>query len=357
VVMISKYGVEAVDIFLRDLMNKPDEPFGGKRVLIAGDFRQILPIVSGFSGEDETVEETIKRSRLWGSIQHLQLSVNMRVSATGDKKLEEWCDFLLRVGEGKEKCNENGEITLPEEVKKAEHLDMLIEEVFGSSMAEATPARAILAPLNEQCLLVNSQCLRRLKGRGRTYLSEDKIINDPKNRLRKHIPIEVLNMINEGNIPPHALELKRGALVMCIRNMKGTLGIMNGTKMIVEHALRRTVLCSIYQPGSASHGKRVAVPRILNQMKGLKYPFEMQRRQFPLKLAYCMTVNKSQCQTLERIGLWLTKEIPCFSHGQLYVALSRVSVGPSGIILFNDSDDRSVRNVVYKKIFYDVEVT
>ena len=50
-------------------------------------------------------------------------------------------------------------------------------------------------------------------------------------------------------------------------------------------------------------------------------PFTLRHRQFPLRLAYSMTINKAQGQTFEKVGIYLHR--PCFSHGQLYVALSR----------------------------------
>jgi ATP-dependent DNA helicase PIF1 len=51
-------------------------------------------------------------------------------------------------------------------------------------------------------------------------------------------------------------------------------------------------------------------------------PFEFKHLQFPVRLAFAMTLNKAQGQSLQKCGLNL--ENLCFSHGQLYVASSRV---------------------------------
>ena len=67
-----------------------------------------------------------------------------------------------------------------------------------------------------------------------------------------------------------------------------------------------------------------------------KFPFRMRRRQFPVTLAFAMTINKSQSQTLENVGLFLP--IPVFSHGQLYVALLRVKSRSGLKILITDKN-------------------
>ena len=65
-----------------------------------------------------------------------------------------------------------------------------------------------------------------------------------------------------------------------------------------------------------------------------------------------MTINKSQGQTLSRVGLYLPQ--PIFTHGQLYVAISRVKTKRGLKILILDEDGKvtnTTKNVVYKKIF------
>jgi len=81
-------------------------------------------------------------------------------------------------------------------------------------------------------------------------------------------------------------------------------------------------------------------------------PFKIQRRQFPISLCFAMTINKSQGQTLSRVGLYLPR--PVFTHGQLHVAISRVKTKRGLKILILDEDGNvtnTTKNVVYKEIF------
>ncbi|KAL8511565.1 hypothetical protein ACS0TY_018098 [Phlomoides rotata] len=65
-------------------------------------------------------------------------------------------------------------------------------------------------------------------------------------------------------------------------------------------------------------------------------PVRFQRRQFPVLVCFVMTINKSQGQSLSTVGLFLPK--PVFTHGQLYVAVSRVKTKTGLKILCLDEE-------------------
>jgi ATP-dependent DNA helicase PIF1 len=79
-------------------------------------------------------------------------------------------------------------------------------------------------------------------------------------------------------------------------------------------------------------------------------PFTFARKKFPLQLAYAMTINKSQGQTLSHVGLHLTDVV--FSHGQFYVAFSRVKALANIKVQLLDTMHGWIglmRNVVYEE--------
>lgn len=89
-------------------------------------------------------------------------------------------------------------------------------------------------------------------------------------------------------------------------------------------------------------GENVLIPRLPPISNDTR--FEFKKLQFTVRLAYAMTINKSQGQSLQVCGINL--EHQCFSHGQLYVACSRVGK-PSSLFIY--TTDGKAKNIVYER--------
>ena len=94
-------------------------------------------------------------------------------------------------------------------------------------------------------------------------------------------------------------------------------------------------------------GTVVFIPKMQLLPTETDLPFEFTRFQFPIRPCFSMSINKAQGQTLDYVSIWLGDE-HVFTHGQLYVALSRVS-DISNIKIATDNPLLLTRNVVYKE--------
>lgn len=133
---------------------------------------------------------------------------------------------------------------------------------------------------------------------------------------------------------------------MLMRNLNVQSGQCNGTRMRViqmgDHVLRCKILT-----GDKS-GEEVFLPRItLNEEKFI-VPFR--RHQFPIRIAYGMTLNRCQGQTLDMVGLDLRH--PSFAHGQTYDGMSRVRSWDRLKVRLSDNAMESgiTANIVYKEV-------
>jgi ATP-dependent exoDNAse (exonuclease V) alpha subunit len=81
---------------------------------------------------------------------------------------------------------------------------------------------------------------------------------------------------------------------------------------------------------------------------GTDWPFVLHRRQFLVRVAFAMTINKSQGQTLNNVGVYLPS--PVFYHGQLYVAISRVTSSANIKIFSGQGPHEYMRNVIYREV-------
>ena len=295
-------------------------------------------------------------SPLWPSIIKLRLTTNMRA------RTDPWfSDFLLRVGDGVEGTEDGSLIRIPDDMvipynDNSKSLDALIDAIFPAldvnmSRSNYIISRAILSTKNDNVDEINDVLIGRFHGQEKVYYSFDEAIDD-RNDLYS---VEFLNSITVGGLPPHYLRLKVGCPVILLRNIDPGNGLCNGTRLICRSFQPHVIDAEIAVGQHA--GKRVFLPRIpLSPSDDDMFPFKLRRKQFPVRLCFAMTINKAQGQTIPNVGVYLPE--PVFSHGQLYVALSRgISRGNTKVLVKSveksNVDEVYTSNVVYKEVLSD----
>lgn len=137
---------------------------------------------------------------------------------------------------------------------------------------------------------------------------------------------------------------------MLLRNLDQVEGLCNGTRLIVTRMANHVIEAKIISGKNV--GNLTYIPRMSMSPSQSPWPFKLIRRQFPIIVSYAMTINKSQGQTLDSVGLYLPRSV--FSHGQLYVTFSKVRTKAGLKILIHDLEKKplsNTTNVVYKEVF------
>lgn len=267
--------LDAVDTVLRTIRND-DNPFGGIQVVLSGDFFQLPPITRG-----NTPVRFAFQSQVWERMDDLVVCyLDLVYRQTDDPLLSILQDIR------------SGELT----DSTIEQLQARLEEVLPDHL---TPTR--LYTHNVDVDVINAAELKKISGEHKIFQMTSSGKKDGVKLLKKYC------------MAPEELSLKVGATVMCVKN-NTKAGYVNGTLGAVTGFDYDTVLIQ------TTDGTAIEVQQekwVIEQDGNVL----AQINQFPLRLAWAITVHKSQGMTLDEVEVDLSKS---FAPGMGYVALSRV---------------------------------
>ncbi|XP_023759765.1 uncharacterized protein LOC111908164 [Lactuca sativa] len=244
-------------------------------------------------------------SPLWSSIIKLQLTINMRAL------IDPWfSDFLLRIDDGVEEMVHGNFIRIPDDMvipftEKEKSFHALIDAIFPSFEVNRYEldyiiSCAILSRRNDSVDEINDYLIGRFHGEERIYYSFDETVDDINNFYH----VEFLNKLSVSGLPPHYLRLKVGCPIILLRNLDPSNGLCNDTRLICTSFKNNVIDAEIVIGQHA--GKMVFLPRIpLSPSEVDMFPFNLKRKQFPIRLCFAITINKAQRQTILNVGIYL----------------------------------------------------
>jgi len=274
--MLHHFRLDLLDKILR-FMKRVDAPFGGMQVILCGDFFQLPPVTR--RGEPESYFSYHARSFKEGGFTVCYLTEQFRQKDDAHLKL----------------LNEirKGEVT-------ATSKKLLKDRLNKKTLTELEPTR--LYTHNSDVDDINFAELTKLPGNEVQYHMDDS---------GKDFIVEALK---KSCLAPETLRLKVGARVMCVKNSPD-LGYVNGTLGIVVSCARdRDPIIKL------SSGREITLSRASWSIEE-EGKVKAELTQYPLRLAWAITVHKSQGMSLDAVEVDLSKS---FEKGMGYVALSRV---------------------------------
>jgi ATP-dependent DNA helicase PIF1 len=167
----------------------------------------------------------------------------------------------------------------------------------------------ILAPKDTDVNEVNNAILESLSEELHMYLNANSLTPTEEGvsaavgiSMDSLYPVEFLNTLQFSGITNHKLELKVGVPILLLCNLNQSIGLCNGMRLIVKILGQRVIEAEIITGNNVD--KRVFISHIIMSPSRTDWPFVLRRRQFPVRVAFTITINKSQGQTLDNVGVY-----------------------------------------------------
>lgn len=294
---IDEISMMSADLFTKldqvlRIVRHADEPFGGIQLLAIGDFLQLPPVI-----RDEPVDD--QGADLFGDIPNKHGKRFAFESPSWEEagiEVHQLTDIVRQ--------SDRSFTTVLNKVRRGiidDDVREMLEERVNAEDPDPTIRPVKCNGYNKQVDAINMRELQRISGKEKTYKANDTGIPYFVEQIQKYC------------IAPQLLTLKVGAQVMLLRNLDTENGLVNGSLGIVQ---------DFASDGSPMVEFNGGLEKIEPQTWNIEREGDLlaSRTQVPLKLAYAMTIHKSQGQTLDKLEVDLRSS---FEAGMAYVALSR----------------------------------
>ncbi|XP_065315370.1 uncharacterized protein LOC135924246 [Gordionus sp. m RMFG-2023] len=239
--MMTKHAIRCIDVLLREIM-QIITPFGGKVILLGGDFRQTLPVIPRAS-KTCIIESCIKSMNLWHIFHQIQLTHKMRTYS----EEESYIKWLLQIGEGNTPLLPSPLPSYYVEIPLSMLENSLISSIYGDSLLlnniDYLSTSIILTTKNDITLTLNNTIISKLPCPLRQYYSSDSFLSDHTDDSLNY-PLEFLNSHTFWNSTAHTI-IKR---------------LCNGPRLIIK-SMHNYFLDAEIITGT-NKGYRVFIPRI-----------------------------------------------------------------------------------------------
>lgn len=322
--------LDYVNKVLKQVRETP-EPFGGIQVLFFGDYFQLPPV-----GKDKKRKDFCFNCAAWKELAPVPV-VLKDVLRQADKSFADALN-MVRVDEA-----------------GAKHLRLFYERDVPYTQEVPDEVLRIFAT-NGQADAHNKNCFDALSGKVYTYEARDyfytytpagaPVVNSLDELVQRELAValEELKEFNDQCKAPERLELKEGARVMLLRNLDVAQGLANGSCGTVR-SLSKYSVCVDFDNGVS----RFIEPEEFEYIKAGQT--RLIRKQYPLRLAYGITIHKSQGMTYDRLLVDFGR---IFDYGQAYVALSRTRT-LEGLIIKGFDHNKIVANREVKEFYSRLE--
>ncbi|KAL3652345.1 hypothetical protein CASFOL_002026 [Castilleja foliolosa] len=308
---------ECLDKTLRDITGDSIHPFGGKSVLLGGDFRQTLPVKVKCT-RSEIIDSKLPRSYLWQHFRIFRLRENMRLRSHREVSdstdlASQFASWLLSIGDdllGEQDVKDpqnTRHVQIPTQYLIDASENKLISLIYfiydRSTLNNPSPGtlstRAIVCPTNDTSDEINKLVLTLTPGDCKVYSSYDVMVPHSGNHtdLEALYPQEYLNQLSFPGMPPHELTLKINTPIILIRNINQTLGLCNGTRLIVTQLLTRIIEAQIIT-GTSGKKEELCYQFVDIYGDGIEATAEVKHIEYfdsLIQLRSCYKVNRYIC--------------------------------------------------------------